>query len=171
MTLPFACMTLRGLALSLACVACTPVNAYVTTPATPVETPGPVQRDPSPPAAPSPAAAALLPPFVVGEVWTGDYQCPQGTTTARLRIESGEGVRLTGTFEFEHEASGSRGAFGVVGGYDPDTQHLAFAPARWIAQPIGYTTIGLDGYVNDRGLYSGMVTNRECGRFEFRRQR
>lgn len=134
----------------------------------------PIGREPSMPvaqAARGPSAASPLgAPFAVGQVWSGTYTCPQGPTEARLRLEGGEGTRLVGTFEFHHRASGKKGSFAVVGGFDPATSRLAFAPVQWIERPSRYVTIGLDGELEE-DVYKGFVTNRECGAFDLRRER
>lgn len=116
------------------------------------------------------ARPPLSEPFAVGQVWSGTYTCPQGSTEARLRLEGGEGTRLLGTLEFHHRASGNKGSFSVVGGFDPTTSRLAFAPVQWIERPRRYATIGFDGEVEE-DRYTGLVTNRECGPFDFRRER
>jgi hypothetical protein len=110
-------------------------------------------------------------PFAPGQVWRGSYLCIQGPTDGEMRIESIDGLQVRAVFAFVYALTTTRGSFYLDGSYDPGARRLVMRPGEWIAQPPGWESAGLDGYVSSSGdLLSGRVSSPSCTTFLLRLQ-
>jgi len=118
--------------------------------------------------APPVARRELL--FQAEQVWTGEYECPQGTTSLRLRIRTVHDDVVNAIFEFHHAPSGSFGQYEIGGRLDPRSRHVLLSPRTWIVHPHDYIMVGMDGTVSSLGdTFSGRITQEGCGAFSVRR--
>jgi hypothetical protein len=109
-------------------------------------------------------------PFAAGDLWSGSYQCRQGSTRLVLRITEVEGQTIHAIFDFDHRESGAAGEFELRGQYDRETRALVFKPGAWIKQPANYVTVGMDGRVSEDGMtYLGKIPTEGCDEFRVSR--
>jgi hypothetical protein len=90
---------------------------------------------------------------VAGE-WAGKYSCAQGITALRLIVAPGQGQTITATFDFgplPENPEVPKGAYRMVGTYDPATRHMKLTGVKWIKAPPGYVMVGLDGHMTQSG--------------------
>jgi hypothetical protein len=110
-------------------------------------------------------------PFRPGEVWTGSYYCPQGTTELDLEIESVNGNEVTAVFSFRHPPTGVAGRFELQGPYQPSSRRLHLEAGEWISQPLGYDTVDMEGFVDaSNAVLTGRIVAPGCGPFALRRR-
>lgn len=128
------------------------------------------------PGAPPPEAAPQAPenplvdnPFDAIRRWTGDYDCPQGTTDMKLTITGVRGRQVEGIFGFHHVPSGAAGSYFTHGTYDQATRTIVFHPGDWIERPPNYETVSVRGDVAaDGSLFAGRIDHPRCGAFRLR---
>ena len=114
--------------------------------------------------------AAGPPPFVVGDTWTGTYNCG-ANNKMELKVTAVAGNHVNGVFDFKMH-NRKTGSFTVSGTYEPATKHILLNAGTWIEQPKGVETLNLDGVVgDDKHSYTGKVTgpNPKCVGFSARR--
>ena len=110
-------------------------------------------------------------PFRSGDVWSGSYYCPQGTTELDLEVDQVNGPDISAIFSFRHAASGVAGRFEVSGSYQPGSRRAKLEAGEWISQPLGYTAVDMDGFVDASDVvFSGRIVAPGCGPFSLRRR-
>ena len=73
--------------------------------------------------------------------WIGSYTCSQGTTGARLQIDSVKGDQFKGVFRFYPTTKNPYvpgGKYEVFGEYDRDSQRVLINPGKWLDRPKDY---------------------------------
>ena len=124
----------------------------------------------APDTAPPPPRAHQEPIFRADEIWTGEYECAQGTTSLRLKIRAVHDDVVNAIFEFHHAPSGAFGQYEMDGRVDARSRRVLLAPRAWIIHPHDYTMVGMDGTVSLFGdTFSGRITQDGCGAFSVRR--
>lgn len=117
----------------------------------------------------TPEGALADNPFDVIRRWTGDYDCPQGTTDMKLTITGVRGRQVEGIFAFHHVPSGAAGSYFTRGTYDQATRTIVFKPGDWIERPPNYETVPIRGDVaRDGSLFAGRIDHPRCGAFRLR---
>ncbi len=115
-------------------------------------------------AMPLAAAGQSAPPDPQGQ-WRGTYQCAQGETNIRLRLDSVSGNGYSGIVDFEPSSNARvhfpAAEYTVSGQLEPDG-HLLLRPGQWIKRPAPLFMGTLDGRLSPDGThYEGVVV--ECG--------
>lgn len=116
-------------------------------------------------------------PFAKNQIWKGTYTCAQGETSLTLRIKNtdkkphktdlGDAYSIDAVFDFDLNNRTAAGAFYLSGNYYPESNVATFDPGKWIRQPSGYSTVGMDGKVsNDGQSYEGKILFQGCKSFQ-----
>ncbi len=88
------------------------------------------------------------PAAMLSGTWSGQYECPQGLTSARLTLKEHDGGALDGVFEFSAHPSNPSvpsGSYEIHGTYEPAVSRVDLEPGNWIEQPTGYSSVGMAG--------------------------
>lgn len=108
--------------------------------------------------------------FEVGDVWNGEYECAQGFTDARLRVDRVAEGSVKATFYFSHTPTNVSGSFVLRGTFNPWEDTIVWTAGDWIDQPADYVTIDFIGSISpDRTMMRGDVVGPYCTGFELRR--
>jgi hypothetical protein len=107
--------------------------------------------------------------------WSGSYTCVQGSTALHLSIKPEANGRFGALFRFgalPSNPSVPEGCFLMTGAFNPKTRRLTLSPGRWLLQPYGFVTVGLDGVLNPSGSrFKGKVTGgTQCTTFDLSRR-
>lgn len=113
--------------------------------------------------APAPGPRPRRPATSSGARLAGQYQCAQGWTALELELRF-SGAIVEATFNFHHEATGTRGSYRLRGSR-ASSGEIALAPLAWIRRPPGYIMVGMQGRIGNDGVFRGTITHPSCGEF------
>lgn len=105
--------------------------------------------------------------------WTGTYVCGQGITGVTLTVEPVDANAVRVVMEFYATAQNPgvpSGRYTLNGVLDPSSGRLRLTPDYWLAQPPGYTMVGLDGYLKGERFTGAVTGNARCSTFSVTRQ-
>lgn len=101
-----------------------------------------------------------------GDVWSGEYSCPQGMTGLKLHITKVDKNLIEAIFAFV-APQGAQGRYMVQGTFDPATSRLKLLPFKWLSGPETYLKVGMDGEISfDKKTYQGKILDPSCGTFK-----
>lgn len=124
---------------------------------------------------PGPSNGRPMP--VAGNRFVGTYHCPQGQTKLTIAVddvtrgsnddEMNVGARFEFLFEGDDGDEEVRGSFRMVGKYEAKTRRLVMTPNGWIAQPDGYSPVGIRGTMGrNSDTLSGTIDGPGCTTFD-----
>jgi len=120
-----------------------------------------------PPSRSATSATITSGPFGAGQVWSGNYDCPQGNTALKLIVLEAYDYNVRALFDFYHAPSGAKGMYVIDGVLDPRSGKVRFRPVAWVVRPENYVMVGLAGTVAaDADRISGRITDLSCGDFD-----
>jgi len=119
------------------------------------------------------AAAAQASPYPAAAVgiWTGRYDCAQGSTALELDVSLADPTHLQALFYFHALPQNPYvpdGCFLMRGSFDDAAQALTLSPTQWLLQPAGYVWVALNGTLGADGVLAGNITGPGCSDFSLR---
>jgi hypothetical protein len=118
------------------------------------------------------AAAPSAPTASATGIWTGRYDCAQGSTALELDVSLLDLTHLQALFYFHALPANPDvpdGCFLMQGSFDVATQVLSLTPTTWLLRPGGYVWVSLAGRLGPDGVLAGDITGPGCSEFSLTR--